>query len=57
MSLIGLDLGATKLAAAIFSEEGEILHRARRPLDGRRGDEVGRLITEQVRRASRTTAP
>jgi len=48
MSFIGLDLGATKLAAAIFSEEGEILHRARRPLDGRRGDEVGRLITEQL---------
>ena len=48
MSFIGLDLGATKLAAAIFSEEGEILHQARRPLQGRRGDEVGRLITEQL---------
>jgi glucokinase len=48
MPFIGLDLGATKLASAIFSEEGEILHRARRHLEGRRGDEVGRLITEQV---------
>ncbi len=25
MTIIGMDLGATKLAAAIFSEQGEIL--------------------------------
>jgi glucokinase len=48
MFVIGIDLGATKLAAAIFSEEGEALHRTHCPLGGRFGNEVGQLITEQV---------
>jgi glucokinase len=45
MAFIGLDLGATKLAAAIFSEEGQILHRVHRLLEGRSGEWVGRLVS------------
>src|SRR5262249_30617895 len=48
MAAIGLDLGATKLAGAIFSEAGEIDHRIVESLGGRNGDDVGRLITAQV---------
>lgn len=48
MSFIGLDLGATKLAAAVFSEDGAIVRRTHRLLEGRGGDDVGGLITEQV---------
>jgi glucokinase len=48
MAVIGLDLGGTKLAAAILAEDGSIVHRAQRLLEGRGGDEVGRLITGQL---------
>lgn len=48
MAVIGLDLGGTKLASALFSDEGDILHRAQQALEGRAGDAVGRLITDQV---------
>lgn len=44
MSVIGLDLGATKLAAAVFSNEGALLMKELHPLNGRRGEEVGMLI-------------
>lgn len=47
---MGLDLGGTKLAAALFSAEGEILHRESAPLAGRRGPEVGELIAATARR-------
>jgi glucokinase len=53
VSFIGLDLGATKLAAAIFSKDGEVLHRDRCQLEGRSGDEVGGLIAEQLERLVR----
>src|SRR4051812_26909725 len=46
MSVIGLDLGATKLAGALFGPDGTILERAVTLLEGREGDEVGRLIVE-----------
>ena len=45
MSVIGLDLGATKLAAAIFSDEGELLLKEAHSLNGRTGVEVGMLIS------------
>jgi glucokinase len=48
MPVIGLDLGGTKLAGAIFSDEGEILHRTLSPLEGRTGGDVGRLIVDQL---------
>jgi glucokinase len=50
VSFIGLDLGATKLAGAIFSRQGEMGHRAYCQLEGRSGDEVGRLITDLLER-------
>jgi glucokinase len=48
MAVIGLDLGATKLAGALFGPDGAIRARAGRLLEGRAGDEVGRLIVECV---------
>jgi glucokinase len=48
MPVIGLDLGGTKLAAAILAEDGAILHRAQTALEGRGGDAVGRLLTGQL---------
>ena len=44
MSFAGIDLGGTKLAAAAFSEEGEILFRETTQIAGRAGREVGSLI-------------
>lgn len=48
MPVIGLDLGATKLAAALFSEQGDIIFKTHTGLEKRQGAEVGRLITQQV---------
>ncbi|MCW3109615.1 MAG: hypothetical protein JWQ09_4121 [Segetibacter sp.] len=48
MSLLGIDLGGTKLSLAIFTEEGEVLHKETIPLNHRKGAEVGELITEQI---------
>jgi glucokinase len=48
MAVIGLDLGATKLAGALFDHDGRILKRAVELLDGRHGDEVGRLIVNRA---------
>ncbi len=46
MAVIGIDLGGTKLAAAVFAEHGDLLERVVRPLGGREGAAVGDLITE-----------
>ncbi|MDP4223739.1 MAG: ROK family protein [Bacteroidota bacterium] len=48
MSLLGIDLGGTKLAAALFSEEGKILLREKYSLEQRKGCEVGKLIGETI---------
>ncbi len=48
MPYIGIDLGGTKLASAIFDDDGDILHRESVPLAGRTGDAVGALIVAQV---------
>ncbi len=48
MAVIGLDLGATKLAGALFGRDGTVLERALALLEGRAGDEVGKLIVEHV---------
>ncbi|HEX6575205.1 MAG TPA: ROK family protein [Gemmatimonadaceae bacterium] len=50
MPVAGIDLGGTKLAAAAFSEQGEILHRELVQLAGREGSAVGSLIADTVRR-------
>ncbi len=48
MSVIGLDLGATKLSAAVFSDEGELLLKEVHSLNGRTGAEVGLLISRTL---------
>jgi len=48
MAVIGLDLGGTKLAAAIFDTEGTILFQTTVPLEKRRGKQVGSLITSTL---------
>ena len=48
MAVIALDLGGTKLAAALFSEQGDILFKAACSLDKKKGTEVGRLISEEA---------
>ena len=42
MSLLGIDLGGTKLASAIFSSDGSLLLKDSVPLENRAGAEVGR---------------
>ncbi len=49
MALLGIDLGGTKLATALFTEEGAIIKKASFPLCKRRGKEVGQLITQNIR--------
>jgi glucokinase len=44
MALLAFDLGGTKLATAVFNEEGKIISREITALDKRKGDEVGELI-------------
>jgi glucokinase len=48
MSILGIDLGGTKLAMALFSESGELLSRETVALERKRGAEVGKLITDRV---------
>ncbi len=46
MAVIGIDLGGTKIAAAIFNAEGKILKKELAPLEKRKGIEVGDLIKQ-----------
>ena len=48
MALLGIDLGGTKLAMAIFSKDGKLMHKETAALEKRTGTDVGKLITEQV---------
>jgi hypothetical protein len=48
MAVLGLDLGATKLAGGLFDAGGNIVARALTLLERRDGDQVGRLVVEQV---------
>src|SRR4249919_2382191 len=50
MPVLGVDLGGTKLAVAVFSESGELLSNRAIPLEKRTGFEVGQLINEQIRK-------
>jgi glucokinase len=49
-AVIGLDLGGTKLAVAIFSPQGKIRRKDVVPLAGRQGHAVGRLICDELTR-------
>ncbi len=48
MHVIGLDLGGTKLAGAIFQRDGKMLHRSHELLAGRKGSAVAELLQEYV---------
>lgn len=50
MPVLGIDLGGTKLASAIFSESGEMLSKNVVALERRAGREVGSLITDAVKK-------
>jgi glucokinase len=49
MSVIGLDIGGTKLAVALFTEEGEVVARRSARIAGQAGDEVGALVVAELR--------
>ena len=48
MAVIALDLGGTKLAAALFNNNGDILFKTNLPLEKRTGTEVGYLISQSA---------
>ena len=48
MAVIGVDLGGTKVAAAIFDHFGNIKAKEVRLLDGAQGDKVGKLVSEVI---------
>lgn len=48
MAFIGVDLGGTKLAAAAFTADGQLLQRESIPLADRVGTAVGALIVERI---------
>jgi glucokinase len=50
MTFVGADLGGTKLAAAAFTDAGEIVVRETIPIAGREGAAVGSLIAERLER-------
>src|SRR5690606_3344554 len=49
--ILAIDLGGTKIASAVFSQDGKVLQQQNRSLDGRGGKAVGRLVTEAVAEA------
>lgn len=53
-SVIGLDLGGTKLAAALFDADGQVIVKRSLPLEKREGLAVGELVVSQVRRLLQT---
>ena len=49
LTVIGLDLGGTKLAAALFTCNGKILQKTVVPLEGRQDRAVGELIRRELK--------
>jgi len=47
-AVIGLDLGGTKLAGAIFTPKGRLLRKSVVPLAGRQGRAVGELLRREL---------
>jgi len=48
MSVLAIDLGGTKLSLAVFTLDGEIIAKQTQTLNGRKGTEVGKLITDSI---------
>ena len=57
MSLLAIDLGGTKLAMAQFDDDGTILQKANIPLAGRKGQEVGSLVADNMRSVIESSHP
>jgi glucokinase len=57
MAVIGIDLGGTKLALAVFTEDGALQARRGAPLAGRTGAEVGALIIAELKALLATPCP
>ena len=56
MPVLGIDLGGTKLATALFSEEGKLVSKHVEALDQRTGKEVGKLVTDSAKKYLRDAA-
>ncbi len=50
MTVLGIDIGGSKIAAALFRENGEIVAREAAPIAGRDGAAVGALVREVAER-------
>lgn len=48
MQVLGIDLGGTKLASALFDRDGNILVRDTTTLGERKGKDVGELLVDQI---------
>lgn len=48
MAVLGMDLGGTKLAYAVFTEDGTLIRKSTLSLDKREGTGVGQLITTNI---------
>ena len=48
MAVIGVDLGGTKVSAALFSDKGKLITKEYRLLEGATGSAVGVLIAEMI---------
>lgn len=46
--IVGMDLGGTKLSSALFSRDGEIIHRSETLLEGKTGAGVGALVVSRI---------
>jgi glucokinase len=47
-TVIGIDLGGTKIAAALFSHEGTIIHKSEVILAGKGGAEAGSAVVHEI---------
>ena len=47
-TVMGIDLGATKLSGALFSKEGEIINKTEHLLGGKGGADTGSLVVHHV---------
>lgn len=48
MAVIGIDLGGTKVAVAMFDDGGNILAKEVKLLNGAQGEDVGRLVIDSI---------
>lgn len=51
-TVLGIDLGGTKIAFAVFTSKGDIVSKQTRAIENRTGKEVGALIVEEIKRVT-----